>query len=42
MLSAKEQEFKQQQMLKYKQDLDTQLQARQYMKAYGNMSNIEK
>jgi hypothetical protein len=29
-------------MIKYKQDLDNQMQARSYMKAYGNMSNAEK
>ena len=42
LLNAREQEFKQLQMNKYKQDLDIQLATKNQLKAYGNMSNVEK
>jgi len=38
LLNAREQEFRRDQINKYKQDLDNQLLARHSLKAYGNMS----
>jgi hypothetical protein len=42
MLNAKEQEFRREQQARYRQDLDQQMNARNYLMGQGNMTAIEK